>query len=244
MSLVLEYVQRWHSEKGVFEKECLRFPGFMTKLQVRNADATSTDSASDGMNYESYRTLCHKWQYRMTRSCLSILDGTNYVMMRNCLIVMIKTLANFPLIENHIANIEKAVNRVRDVEKGHRDDLSLMAASYAGHLRMRKTHTYTESQFHNRITDAAKKATRATPTKSPAGGNSATVKTPSAKNINAEAVDSSKQQQVHPIAVTVPDPRKASNGVTESRRAVVADEEKRKAEMAVADAPSKKKLSK
>lgn len=26
----------------------------------------------------------------MTRSCLGILDGSNYVMMRNCLIVMIK----------------------------------------------------------------------------------------------------------------------------------------------------------
>lgn len=60
-------------------------------------------------------------------------------------------LAYFPLIENHIANIEKTVNKVHDMEKGRRDDLSLMAASYAGHLRMRKTHTYTESQFHNVI---------------------------------------------------------------------------------------------
>lgn len=41
--------------------------------------------------------------------------------------------------------------KVRDAEKGSRDDISLMAASYLGHLKMRKTQVFTEAQFHNVI---------------------------------------------------------------------------------------------
>uniref|UniRef100_A0A0N4UJS0 THO complex subunit 2 n=1 Tax=Dracunculus medinensis TaxID=318479 RepID=A0A0N4UJS0_DRAME len=161
VSLILETVQKWHSDRSIFDKECYRFPGFMTKLHVRNAENTG-DSSNDGMSYESYRTLCHKWQYRMTRSCIGILDGSGYILLRNCLIVMIKVLPYFPLIENHITTIEKSVVKVRDAEKGSRDDISLMAASYLGHLKMRKTQVFTEAQFHNRL-EPVKKPNRAVP---------------------------------------------------------------------------------
>ncbi|VDK68981.1 unnamed protein product [Litomosoides sigmodontis] len=237
LSLVLEAVQHWHSDKAVFDKECYRFPGFMTKLHMRNTEATNTESISDGMNYESYRTLCHKWQYRMTRSCLGILDGSNYVMMRNCLIVMIKMLAYFPLIENHIANIEKTVNKVHDTEKGRRDDLSLMAASYAGHLRMRKTHTYTESQFHNRLTDVAKKTTRAGAARNANGTTN--VKT-ATKSSAIEITESSKKNVSEINAV---EPRRPTNGAAELRKGPVTGDEKRKlSEPPAAEVIAKKRL--
>uniref|UniRef100_A0A0R3RSG9 THO complex subunit 2 n=1 Tax=Elaeophora elaphi TaxID=1147741 RepID=A0A0R3RSG9_9BILA len=238
LALVLETVQRWHGDKAVFDKECYRFPGFMTKLHMRNPEVTNTDNVSDGMNYESYRTLCHKWQYRMTRSCLGILDGSNYVMMRNCLIVMIKVLAYFPLIENHIANIEKTVNKVHDMEKGRRDDLSLMAASYAGHLRMRKTHTYTESQFHNRLTDIAKKTTRAGAARNANGTTNIRTAT---KSSAVEITELSKQKNLTEGNST--EPRRSTNGAAEQRKAPVAGDEKRKpSEPSAAELIAKKKL--
>ncbi|KHN79043.1 THO complex subunit 2 [Toxocara canis] len=165
LSLMLEIVQRWHGDKAIFEKECYGFPGFMTKLHTRNADA-NTESNSGGMNFESYRSLCHKWQFRMARSCVGILGGGSYVLMRNCLIVMTKMLQYFPLIESHISSVQKVVVKVRDAEKGCRDDLSLMAASYASHLHMRKTNVFTEAQFHNRSVLNAKKAPKAVALKS------------------------------------------------------------------------------
>lgn len=58
-------------------------------------------------------------------------------------------LQYFPIIESHISSVQKVVIKVRDAEKGTRNDLSLMAASYASHLHMRKTNVFTESQFHN-----------------------------------------------------------------------------------------------
>ncbi|VDO23544.1 unnamed protein product [Brugia timori] len=240
LALVLETVQHWHGDKTVFDKECYRFPGFMTKLHVRNPEATNTESVSDGMNYESYRTLCHKWQYRMTRSCLGILDSSNYVMMRNCLIVMIKMLAYFPLIENHIANIEKTVNKVHDMEKGRRDDLSLMAASYAGHLRMRKAHTYTESQFHNviRLTDVTKKTTRVGATRS---ANANTNVKAAAKSSTMEITELSKQKNL--AEGNAAELRKPTNGAAELRKTLVTVDEKRKPlEPLPAELIAKKKL--
>ncbi|KAM3724364.1 THO complex subunit [Dirofilaria immitis] len=238
LALVLETVQHWHSDKTIFDKECYRFPGFMTKLHMRNPGAANTESISDGMNYESYRTLCHKWQYRMTRSCLGILDGSNYIMTRNCLIVMIKMLAYFPLIENHIANIEKTVNKVHDTEKGRRDDLSLMAASYAGHLRMRKTHTYTESQFHNRLTDVAKKTTRAGTTKNANGTTN--VKAVS-KGSAVEITELSKQK--NPAEGNATELRRPTNGAVELRKpSIISDEKRRPSEPQAAEIIARKKL--
>uniref|UniRef100_A0A915B9T2 THO complex subunit 2 n=4 Tax=Parascaris univalens TaxID=6257 RepID=A0A915B9T2_PARUN len=166
LSLMLEIVQRWHGDKNIFEKECYGFPGFMTKLHTRNADA-NIENSNGGMNFESYRSLCHKWQFRMARSCVGILNGSSYVLMRNCLIMMTKMLQYFPIIESHISSVQKVVIKVRDTEKGTRNDLSLMAASYASHLHMRKTNVFTESQFHNRsVFNAAKKTTKTIVSKS------------------------------------------------------------------------------
>ncbi|VDK59447.1 unnamed protein product [Anisakis simplex] len=173
LSLMLEIVQRWHGDKSVFEKECHGFPGFMTKLHTRNAEGI-TESHNGGMNFESYRSLCHKWQFRMARSSVAIMNGGNYVLMRNCLIVMTKVLQYFPLIESHVGSIQKVVMKVRDSEKGNRDDLSLMAASYASHLQMRKTSVFTEAQFHNRSALTAKKTTTQKVTVSKASSNEVT----------------------------------------------------------------------
>ncbi|MCP9258754.1 THO complex subunit 2-like [Dirofilaria immitis] len=163
LALVLETVQHWHSDKTIFDKECYRFPGFMTKLHMRNPGQQ-----------------------------------------------ILKMLAYFPLIENHIANIEKTVNKVHDTEKGRRDDLSLMAASYAGHLRMRKTHTYTESQFHNRLTDVAKKTTRAGTTKNANGTTN--VKAVS-KGSAVEITELSKQK--NPAEGNATELRRPTNGAVE-----------------------------
>ena len=54
---------------------------------------------------------------------------------------------SFPTISEHLAIIEKEVVKVRDREKGSRDDLSLKAASYAGRLRLRATKTIDTANY-------------------------------------------------------------------------------------------------
>lgn len=36
LSVMLETVMRWHADASVFEKECVGYPGFVTKFRISN----------------------------------------------------------------------------------------------------------------------------------------------------------------------------------------------------------------
>ena len=57
----LETVMFWHQSKENFEKECSRFPGFITRYRI------STHEANDYVDYENYRHVVHKWHYKITK---------------------------------------------------------------------------------------------------------------------------------------------------------------------------------
>ena len=69
LAAMLEIVMRWHSSKDIFDKECVGYPGFVTKFRVTTADKDSKDKADDHVDYENYRHVCHKWHYRLV-GCL------------------------------------------------------------------------------------------------------------------------------------------------------------------------------
>lgn len=45
----------------VFRQECGSYPGFVTVLRATNNDK------ADHLDYENYRHVCHKWQYKLTK---------------------------------------------------------------------------------------------------------------------------------------------------------------------------------
>ena len=45
-------------------QECGSYPGFVTVL--RATDKRDNDKA-DHLDYENYRHVCHKWQYKLTK---------------------------------------------------------------------------------------------------------------------------------------------------------------------------------
>ncbi|VDM70173.1 unnamed protein product [Strongylus vulgaris] len=84
LQILLSHAQRWHSDSGIFEKECEGFPGLVSK--------TRQDKTTESVNYESFRRLCFKWQMRLHTAFNSVLSVENneYVQVRNCLVVMTK----------------------------------------------------------------------------------------------------------------------------------------------------------
>ncbi|KHJ90341.1 hypothetical protein OESDEN_09817 [Oesophagostomum dentatum] len=89
-------------------------------------------------------------------SVLSV-ENNEYVQVRNCLVVMTKLAPCFPLLKDLVESIEKMVEKVRDNEKGKRDELSLKAASYLVKLKMRNVTIYEGLQFHRPIVKHAQK---------------------------------------------------------------------------------------
>ncbi|KAF0296371.1 THO complex subunit 2 [Amphibalanus amphitrite] len=209
---LLETVMHWHGSKEVFERECAFFPGFVTKFRVSNKQ----NERSDHVDYENYRHVCFKWFYKITKAIVTCLDSREYVQIRNALKILIKILPCYPVL-SHVANIvEKKVESVIQAEKNKRQDLAIMATSYAGLLRARK-HTYIpEKDFHTKAAPPAAAAAPATKeaTKSTKGGEAA----PAVANGSVKHADSPDPYRTHRDRSRSQTPRSDSTPVSGRER--------------------------
>ncbi|GBP63213.1 THO complex subunit 2 [Eumeta japonica] len=141
---VLGTAMRWHGDRNVFQSECAHYPGFVTKYRVSN----QFSEANDHVGYENYRHVCHKWHYKITKAMVVCLDSGDYVQIRNALIVLIRVLPHFPVLEKLSQIIGRKVEKVKEEEKTQRQDLYILATSYSGQLRSRVSSMMEESEFH------------------------------------------------------------------------------------------------
>lgn len=44
LNALLETVMRWHSDQATFDKECAKYPGFVTKFRVSNQVRSTSSS--------------------------------------------------------------------------------------------------------------------------------------------------------------------------------------------------------
>ncbi|XP_053599966.1 THO complex subunit 2 [Plodia interpunctella] len=144
LSRVLSTAMRWHRDRAAFHRECAHYPGFVTKYRVSN----QFTEANDHVGYENYRHVCHKWHYKITKAMVVCLDSRDYVQIRNALIVLIRVLPHFPVLEKLAQIIERKVDKVKEEEKTQRPDLYVLATGYSGQLRNKVPHMMRESDFH------------------------------------------------------------------------------------------------
>lgn len=142
---ILKTTSNWHSSAEIYNRECEHFPGSII----------SNDNSAY-INYESYRDICHKWHYRLTRSFSVALESNNYIQIRNALIVMISIIEYYPAVKHFGKGINLRIEEVRNNEKDNRPDLFALATAYAGRLDERKPNLIPESNFHNIDKDAAR----------------------------------------------------------------------------------------
>ncbi|XP_074593972.1 THO complex subunit 2-like protein [Brevipalpus obovatus] len=171
---LIETVSRWHKDKETFERECAKFPGFVTKF---------VDKDPSHVDYENYRHVCHKWHYRLTKAFILCLESGDYVQIRNALIILIKMNAFFPAIESFAKAIDKRVELIRGAEHGKRPDLHALATGYAGQLKLRRSACVPESQFHDKSDKQVmiKKESKQEPKQEPKDNPNSVPKSPVAK---------------------------------------------------------------
>ncbi|XP_030836802.1 THO complex subunit 2 isoform X1 [Strongylocentrotus purpuratus] len=142
---MMETVMKWHGDKETYEKECGNFPGFVTVLR---ASGTESSNKADQLDYENFRHVCHKWQYKLTKAVVACLESKEYTQIRNTLILLTKILQYFPLVQNLGQVLEKRVDKIRTEEKEKRPDIYALAMGYSGQLKARKQHMIPEDKFH------------------------------------------------------------------------------------------------
>lgn len=77
------------------------------------------------------------------------LDSKDYVQIRNSLIILIKILPHFPVLSKLSQILERKIEKVREEERGHRQDLHILLTSYSGQLKAKSSSMIPESDFHH-----------------------------------------------------------------------------------------------
>merc|ERR1711997_1142364 len=148
LAAMLGIVMGWHKSKEIFEKECVGYPGFVTKFRVTTADAQGDKDSKDHVDFENYRHVVHKWHFKIAKALVVCLESKDYVQIRNALTILTKILPHFPVIAKLNGVIEKRIEKVCNDEKESRKDLYIKAMSYSGQLRNRKNSVLKEHEFH------------------------------------------------------------------------------------------------
>uniref|UniRef100_A0A3Q3AK23 THO complex subunit 2 n=1 Tax=Kryptolebias marmoratus TaxID=37003 RepID=A0A3Q3AK23_KRYMA len=143
---MLETVTRWHSDRAVYEKECVNYPGFLTIFRATGFDG---GNKVDQLDYENFRHVVHKWHYMLTKASVHCLETGDYTHIRNILIVLTKILPCYPKVLNLGQALECRVHKICLEEKDKRPDLYALAM-YSGRLKSQKVHMVPENEFHHK----------------------------------------------------------------------------------------------
>lgn len=65
------------------------------------------------------------------------------------MIILIKILPHFPVLAKLSQILERKVEKVREEERGQRQDLHVLATSYSGQLKAKTPNMIRESDFHH-----------------------------------------------------------------------------------------------
>ncbi|XP_076922275.1 THO complex subunit 2-like [Bidens hawaiensis] len=125
----------WKSDESIYERECGNMPGFAVYYRYPN---------SQRVTYSQFIKVHWKWSQRITRLLIQCLESTEYMEIRNALILLTKVSNVFPVTRKSGINLEKRVAKLKSDE---REDLNVLATGVAAALAARKPSWVTEEEF-------------------------------------------------------------------------------------------------
>ncbi|KAL6543872.1 hypothetical protein OROGR_010369 [Orobanche gracilis] len=131
----LKTAYHWKSDESIYEKECGNMPGFAVYYRYPN---------SQRVTYGQFIKVHWKWIQRMTRLLIQCLESTEYMEIRNALIMLTKISSVFPVTRKSGINLEKRVAKIKSDE---REDLKVLATGVAAALSARKPSWVTDDEF-------------------------------------------------------------------------------------------------
>lgn len=214
---MLSIVMRWHKSKEIFDKECVGYPGFVTKFRVATAENPEEGKNNkDHVDYENYRHVVHKWHFKIAKALVVCLESKDYVQIRNALTILTKILPHFPVITKLNGVIEKRIEKVCADEKEQRKDLYIKAMSYSGQLKARRHLVMKEHEFHQ-VAEKKEDGETASSTPPPSTASSA----------SAAAKKASKKEKETKEAK---EPKESSSSRSQSREKSLSRSEREKSE--------------
>ncbi|XP_022776561.1 THO complex subunit 2 isoform X2 [Durio zibethinus] len=131
----LKIAYYWKSDESIYERECGNMPGFAVYYRYPN---------SQRVTYGQFIKVHWKWSQRITRLLIQCLESTEYMEIRNSLIMLTKISSVFPVTRKSGINLEKRVAKIKSDE---REDLKVLATGVAAALAARKSSWVTDEEF-------------------------------------------------------------------------------------------------
>ncbi|KAK8310054.1 hypothetical protein V6Z12_D02G161600 [Gossypium hirsutum] len=131
----LKIAYYWKSDESIYERECGNMPGFAVYYRYPN---------SQRVTYGQFIKVHWKWSQRITRLLIQCLESTEYMEIRNALIMLTKISSVFPVTRKSGINLEKRVAKIKNDE---REDLKVLATGVAAALAARKSSWVTDEEF-------------------------------------------------------------------------------------------------
>ncbi|XLS53180.1 hypothetical protein HN51_013857 [Arachis hypogaea] len=133
----LKIAYYWKSDESIYERECGNMPGFAVYYRYPN---------SQRVTYGQFiKASVHwKWSQRITRLLIQCLESSEYMEIRNSLIMLTKISGVFPVTRKSGINLEKRVAKIKSDE---REDLKVLATGVAAALAARKPSWVTDEEF-------------------------------------------------------------------------------------------------
>ncbi|KAG6707895.1 hypothetical protein I3842_06G055000 [Carya illinoinensis] len=137
----LKIAYHWKSNESIYEHECGNMPGFAVYYRYPN---------SQRVTYGQFVRVHWKWSQRITRLLIQCLESTEYMEIRNALILLTKISSVFPVTRKTGINLEKRVAKIKSDE---REDLKVLATGVGAALAARKPAWVTDEEFGNGYLD-------------------------------------------------------------------------------------------
>ncbi|XP_078433738.1 THO2 [Wolffia australiana] len=131
----LKMAYRWKNDESVYERECGNMPGFAVYYRFPN---------SQRVTFSQFVRVHCKWNTRITRLLIQCLESSEYMEIRNALILLTKISSVFPITRKSGVNLEKRVSKIKADE---REDLKVLATGVAAALAARKSAWVSEDDF-------------------------------------------------------------------------------------------------
>jgi THO complex subunit 2 len=151
-------LNRWYSERSVYEKEAIgpSIPGFRKKWNNNPAD-------SNYLQYEEYRQVMMKWHKNITHAFKNCLESRDYMHVRNAFAVLEKIIGQYPQVDYHGATLEEKISLISSKTET-REDLRVRADGYLALLRKSSKSWVSPDKFSSMSKPSASPARSSTPT--------------------------------------------------------------------------------
>lgn len=136
IQVVLDDLMPWYKSQALFDKEVVgnNLPGFQMRWGNRRGGELVPKEAM--CSYEQFREVLRKWHDHMRAAFKLCLSSTDFMRIRNAIVVMNRIAHHFPLFETHGQNLIQVVEKLTQEET--RGSLKVLGQGLLATLKKRQ----------------------------------------------------------------------------------------------------------